>query len=470
MDVLLNIKEASTYLKCSKWTIYRIVKRGEISFIRHRRKILFKEQDLETYVNKDRIEARLNFNLKKAVNNLTKMPPVAIDKAKGGQEVARKKTRHNYGYGAVYIRKTKLGIPRFYIDHYDRNRKRIQKLVKNASNWQEAHEALKYAILKEHYSECGIKENKQSIKFKEFVKMFIENYSRVNKRSWKDDFYRLRKFVSFFGNVYLQDVNALDIEKFKSEKIEEGLTKTTVNHYLKILKRLFIIAIEWRYARENPVRRIKLYSEKDTQKERILSEEEEVRLLEAALGHLRPILVVALNTGMRRGEILNLRWEQVDLEQRIIQVINTKSGRNRVIPVNDALFGVLKGLKKNSEYVFPNPETGGPYRTVRRSFENACQRTKIKGLRFHDLRHTFASRLVERGVDIVRVKELLGHSSVKVTERYTHSNQEERKRAVELLCEKTPKKARKLENLLHNCDMEKEKNERVFVSSLFSVN
>jgi integrase len=300
--------------------------------------------------------------------------------------------------------------------------------------------------------------------------MFIENYSRVNKRSWKDDFYRLRKFVSFFGNVYLQDVNALDIEKFKSEKIEEGLTRTTVNHYLKILKRLYNIGIEWRYVRENPVRQVKLYSEKDSLKERILTKEEEERLLKTASEHLRAILVVGLNSGMRRGEILNLTWNRIDLEKRLIQVVNTKSRRNRIIPINDALFEVLKGLERKGDYVFTNPETGRPYKTVRRGFQNACRRADIKGFRMHDCRHSFASRLVEKNVDIVRVKELLGHSSVKVTERYTHSNQEERKRAVELLCEKTPKKARKLENLLHNCDMEKEKNERVFVSSLFSVN
>jgi integrase len=300
--------------------------------------------------------------------------------------------------------------------------------------------------------------------------MFIENYSRVNKRSWKDDFYRLRKCISFFGNVYLHEVTALDVEKFKSAKLAEGLSRTTVNHYLKILKRLFNIAIEWGYAKENTVKQVKFYSEKDTQKERILTEEEEIRLSEAASQHLRPILITALNTGMRRGEILNLTWNRIDLEQRLIQVVNTKSGRNRVIPINDALFEVLKGLERKGDYVFTNPETGEPYKTVRRSFKNACRKADINGFRMHDCRHSFASRLVEKNVDIVRVKELLGHSSVKVTERYTHSNQEERKRAVELLCETTPKKARKLENLLHNCDMEKEKNERVFVSSLFSVN
>lgn len=118
-------------------------------------------------------------------------------------------------------------------------------------------------------------------------------------------------------------------------------------------------------------------------------------------------------------------------------------------------------MERRSEYLFINLETGKPYRTMRRSFENACRRAKVKNLRFHDLRHTFASRLVERGVDIIRVKELLGHSSVKITERYTHSNLKERKRAVEMLCKKSYRKARKVE---------KERSESVSVSPLFSVN
>lgn len=379
--------------------------------------------------------------------------------------------RRNYGFGSVYIRRTKTGKPRYYADYRDRYGKRVQKLVKNATCLQDAVEWLKNTVLKEHHGECGIKEQKQSVKFREFVEMFIENYSKVNKKSWKDDFYRLRKCMSFFGNVYLHEISALDIEKFKAVKVCE-LTRTTVNHYLKILKRMFNIAIEWGYARENPVRKVKFFSEKDTQKERILSEKEKIRLLEAASEHLTPILIVALNTGMRRGEILNLTWDRVDLKQRLIQVVNTKSGRNRTIPVNSALFKLLSELKmdRKNEYLFPNPQTDLPFRTVRRSFKNACRSAKIEGLRFHDLRHTFASRLIELGIDIIRVKELLGHSTVKITERYTHSNSEERKKAVELLCEGPHKTAKEVENQLHRCYTKRGENEFVFVSSLFSRN
>jgi len=407
MDKLLTVREVAELIKISRFTLYRYCEQNAIPHIKKSFGLRFRQEDLEKWLEEDKRKAALADNILR--NVLTNLPPLVIDKAKGGKEMARtSKSRHNYGYGAIYIRETKTGKPRFYIDYYDRNRRRIQKLVRNATNWQEAYEALKNAVLKEHFEECGKKEQKP-IKLREFVEMFIENYSRVNKRSWRDDFYRLRKCSGFFGNVYLHEISSLDVEMFKSTVIRERLSKTTVNHYLKILRRMFNVGIDWGYADVNPVKHVKLYSEKDSLKERILTEEEEVRLFEAASERLRPILAVALNTGMRRGEILSLNWNRVDLERRLIRVVKTKSGKDRSIPLNDDLFKVLNDLigKRKSEYLFPNPRTGRPFKAVRKSFANAIQEAEIKGLRFHDLRHTFASRLVGKGVDIVRVKELI---------------------------------------------------------------
>jgi integrase len=202
---------------------------------------------------------------------------------------------------------------------------------------------------------------------------------------------------------------------------------------------MFNLAIDWGYAKDNPVRRVKLFSEKDNLKERILTDDEEEKLLEASTSHLRPIILTALHTGMRRGEILGLKWHQVDLAKRIIRVEKTKSGKNRFIPISEFLMLELVKLKKEngtSQFVFLNPRTRKPMTDVKTSFNAATRRAGIYGLRFHDLRHTFASRLVEMGFDLITVKDLLGHNSVITTQRYTHANAEQKKKAVHALGQK----------------------------------
>ena len=231
-------------------------------------------------------------------------------------------------------------------------------------------------------------------------------------------------------------VSPLMIERFRKSKLKDGRTKSTCNRYLQLLKRMFNVAIEEGYAEENPVVKVKLFSEKDNQIERILTEAEETKLMETCSETLKPILIVALNTGMRRAEILNLKWNQIDLKARKIKVEKTKSGKVRFIPMNDALFIELKRLKSwngQSSFVFFNPETEKPFLDMKAGFKGACKRAGISNLRFHDLRHTFASRLVERGVDIETLKELLGHHSITITQRYIHSSDERKRAAVELL-------------------------------------
>ncbi len=143
---------------------------------------------------------------------------------------------------------------------------------------------------------------------------------------------------------------------------------------------------------------------------------------------------------MRKNEILSLKWEQVDIIHREIEVVKTKSGKKRIIPISDDLFDVfmmLQRLNGDKEFVFNyvDPKTGNRkhLRYFGTAFCNACRRANIKGLTFHDLRHTFASRLVRAGVDLITVKDLLGHYSVKTTKRYTHSNQAQKRQAVALL-------------------------------------
>jgi len=304
-----------------------------------------------------------------------------------------------------------------------------------------------------------------------------QDYIMIARRNFQSDKYRLEKLEEYFKDTELRKITPLMILKFRASRLKAENTKSTCNRYLALLKKMFNFAIEEGYLEENLVKKIKLYSEKDNQKERILTEEEEGRLMKRSSEHLKPILAVALNTGMRLGEILGLKWNQIDFSTKKIRVEKTKSGKVRFIPINDVLFEELVKLRSKdnqSTYLFINPETGKPLTTVKTAFKAACKRAGIKDLRFHDLRHTFGSRLVERGVDIITVKDLLGHSTVKITERYTHSNQEQKIRAVELLSSKLKENTKKDEYLTRHSHMEKEdsseKSSEKSLISLFSVN
>jgi len=143
---------------------------------------------------------------------------------------------------------------------------------------------------------------------------------------------------------------------------------------------------------------------------------------------------VALLTGMRRGELLGLKWQQI--RNGFIYLTETKSGKAWQIPVNDRLAEVFKEVRQGNQlkspYVFCGPE-GKRFLEVKRSFTSACRKARIESFRFHDLRHTFASQLVMRGASLRAVQELLGHSDLKITMRYAHLSQEHLRDSVNLL-------------------------------------
>jgi integrase len=268
--------------------------------------------------------------------------------------------------------------------------------------------------------------------------MYLRDYSMVKKRAWRstDRIYLNANLIPYFGEHELTKITTLLVERFITKRVNDGVKKSTLNRDLSCLKKMFNKAIDWNYLSENPLRKVKMFSEKDSVRERILSENEEARLLEESSEHLRSIIVVALNTGMRLGEILNLQWNQVDLRNKRIQVEKTKSGRSRFIPVNDVLLKELQVLRSGdgqTPYLFANPKTGKALTTIKTAFNAACRRSGIKGLWFHDLRRTFATRLLQNGVDIITVQNLLGHHSVVVTERYLHTNEDTKRQAVEML-------------------------------------
>ena len=382
-------------------------------------------------------------------------------------------TRYNLGCGAIYQRKTKKGNVRWYLDFHGPDHRRIQRVVRNAQTKEDALIALQQEASRSFDNEFGVKRKAERLLFSQLVGLYLQDYAKINKRSWKTDRSYLKSMERTFSKLYLDEINPLYIERYKAERLSGGLRPSTVNRCLAIMRKALNLAVEWGFLDRNQVPRIKLLPEKDNMMEKILSGEEENRLLGACSSNLRPILIIALNTGMRLGEILGLRWSQVDFQAKRIRVERTKSGKVRHIEANTPLLRELLGLKSldgQSGYVFLNSRTGKPLTTVKTAFKVACRRAGISGLRFHDLRHTFASRLVLLGVDPITVRNLLGHSSVRITERYTHTNQEQKRNAVELLEAKPAKDPQKETVPLHICDTAASAKESRRISPSLSVN
>ncbi len=246
------------------------------------------------------------------------------------------------------------------------------------------------------------------------------------------------QLVEVFGNYSLRGFNSRLIEQYQTERLQRN-KPATVNRVVTILKHMFTKAVEWEMVEEDTlkkVRRVKLLKEPPGRL-RFLSKEETQALIEACSPHLKPIVVTALNTGMRRGEILGLRWEQVDLKHGFILLDVTKNGERREIPINATLRATLESIPHGpeSEHVFTD-RNGRLFKGIKRSFKTALGRAGISDFRFHDLRHTFASQLVMAGVDITTIKELLGHKTLTMTLRYAHLAPSHKVNAVRVLEEK----------------------------------
>lgn len=243
---------------------------------------------------------------------------------------------------------------------------------------------------------------------------------------------------AFFGDRTLADITPKLIVAYKNKRYEDGKAPATINRELANLKKAFNLALrEWEWCHQNPVTRVSMEKE-NNKRDRWLSEEEESRLLTACAPWLHDLVTFALHTGMRMGEILELTWRGVDFTRRTVTVMRSKNGERRTIPVNETVLRVLKEKAKvrslASDLVFCSkaftPMESGH---LRRSFRLALSKAKIEEFHFHDLRHTFATRLVQAGIDLYKVQQLLGHKSPIMTQRYAHHYPESLRDGVEIL-------------------------------------
>ena len=213
----------------------------------------------------------------------------------------------------------------------------------------------------------------------------------------------------------MQDISPIHIEDFKEFlRTERKVKNSTINKYLMILSKMFNIGIDNEILSKNPVEKVSKLRN-DNHKIRYLTADEEKRLFNEIEKeydvldkytrqrkivqpylYLKPIVTVALQTGMRRGEILNLKWSNIDFEQGFIELLETKSGKSRQIPLSKTLKNMFLQMPKTDEYVFINHQTGKPYTTIQKSFSTVIKKANIQNFRFHDLRHTVATRLATK--------------------------------------------------------------------------
>ncbi len=242
-----------------------------------------------------------------------------------------------------------------------------------------------------------------------------------------------KQLLPHFGDYTLADITPRLISSYKTKRRQYGAAPATVNKELGLAKHAYNIARkEWEWCRDNPFQLVSM-EKVNNARVRYLTDEEFENLLEACEDWFRPIVIVAWHSGMRRGNILSLRFNQVDLFRRVILLDHTKNGERLGIPINDTLYELLKGLSKVRSIKSPFVFDGIYPVQTQRGIKEACKKVGIENFRFHDLRHCFASSLVQRGVDLFRVQKLLGHKDGRMTQRYAHLAPENLREAIKAL-------------------------------------
>ena len=389
---LIDIEELSNRLSISKGTLYNWVYLRRIPFIKAGRSLRFDPQAV--------------------IQSLSHSPTMDLV-ARGGKVI----DMALYQRGRIW-----------YADFYN-GKSRVQ-VSTGAANRREAE---KFLALRIAEVERGEFVKPARITLAELGQQYMD-FAKANKRSWLRDQQILTHLNAAFGTMPLPEITVLPIERYKLSRLQ-SVSPATVNRELAGLKRLFNLAEQWGlYRGRNPVKGVRFLDENNLQL-RTLSEDEERRLLPCCSPYLQDMVIFAINTGLRLGDILNLKWEEVDLETGTLNLLVKKNRRMLEVPLNERALAVVKGWHgiKRAEFVFYNPETGGQWKDLWLGLKKASRKAGLSDVTWHTFRHTFASRVNRNGSDLVTLKELLGHADIKTTMRYAHTNREAKTSAVRRL-------------------------------------
>src|SRR5213080_1421018 len=251
------------------------------------------------------------------------------------------------------------------------------------------------------------------------LQMYLERAGPLLK-SIRTERNRVLAWAREFGSRPLGQITRTEIEAWRRERMSK-CRPATINCDLSRLRHMLNLAVEWELLEESPMQGIKFLRENNA-RTRYLSLEESQRLIASCMApHIRALVTVALHSGMRLGEILDLHWYDLDFASGFILVRDSKNGESRHVPMDATLFALFRAYPRRpgTDLVFSS-RCGGRIVDVRTGFQNACKRAELTDLHFHDLRHTFASQFVMAGGDLYILKEILGHKSITMTQRYAH--------------------------------------------------
>lgn len=268
--------------------------------------------------------------------------------------------------------------------------------------------------------------------FAQFIDEQYLPYIKTYKRSWDSDASLLKNhLLPRFANRYLDTIARQDIVKLHHDRRAAGAAPGSINRLLIMMRYIYNLAIKWEVAgvKSNPCAGVPLL-EVNNKMERYLSVEEARRLYESVcqsqntmLQYIVPMLIL---TGARKREVLDAKWQDFDVTRRLWRIPMTKSGKARHVPLSDGALSVLSTVPRGSsgEWVFANPDTSKPYVSLYYAWNTARKQAGLAEVRMHDLRHSFASLLINSGRSLYEVQHILGHTQVKTTQRYAHLSQD----------------------------------------------
>ena len=381
---------------------------------------------------------------------------------------------HDTTVGGLFVRVTAAGA-KSYVVSWARGRKKTLGRVGILTLDQARTEATQYlAEARAHGEPLSVTQGRRGAtlpSLREFIEDTYMPWFKAHHKGHEKTLHTLDNNFDPIMSQRLDAINGRDLELIRTAWMQAGNKPSTVNRKMGSISGVFSRAVEWDYIANHPLAKLKQLKVDSNGVIRYLSIEEAKRLREALdarqdearaeretankwradrvkkelasllevrfTDHLKPMVLVSLNTGMRRGELFDLKWSAVNFDTKTITVAGatTKTSDTRHIPMNKETFGVLEAWKKQvskSPYVFPG-QGGGRFEDVKSAWLKLLERAQIDGFRWLDMRHDFASRLVMAGVPLNTVRDLLGHADIKMTLRYAHLAPGTKAAAVELI-------------------------------------